>query len=726
MATPFYHDASGYKRKISLVRTYCEDGAWYLHKMEGVPFDDGLKYMMDNIKPDGAFPLQDKKILMLDRPDREDIYPKEYSLLEYMKDVVKNNWLLAPTMTTYLQHSECLSPQVGFITDNIKERSVAKKAGLEAKLKKQWGVFAIKHAQQNNRKLANNALSGAYASPSTPLVNPTAHSTLTSNCRSTAGYGNANNEKFLAGNRHYWSRRIVVNNILSITGRFDKVEFQAVMDKYQLHYPTPEETLALITYSSDLYWIDNREEAKIWELVQALSPLERAAFAYIGDFYHLRKFNPDIIRVFLTKLSSKATTTIGDIDAVKKTFHEDNICLGMMIFADQIRGKEFWEASKSEHGDAVVATVQNTHLVVDEYADLISCMWRTQHVPASVAYFPYSQRRVVVAGDTDSTIFTTQEWVEWYCGSIQFDHVAYVLSAAVIYLTAQTCTHTLAIMSANFGIEDSRKFDIAMKNEYKFDLFAMTPVSKHYFAVRSAQEGKIFVELEKEIKGVQLKNSNLAKDVIAEAQSIMMDLMHGIMEGKQISLFALQGRMVAKEKQVYDAIVRGMPKYSKRNVIKHHTGYTQSQEQSNYRHYTFWQEVFAEKYGNCPPPPFVAAKFKVDMHTPGRFKAWLDTIQDQKIKQNVIDWAARYSRNKIATVWLPVDVIESLGVPKELEDVIKIREMVYEITYSFYLILKTLNIYLKNTNKFQHQLLIDHYDDLVPHIPIDPKAICVF
>jgi multisubunit Na+/H+ antiporter MnhG subunit len=165
---------------------------------------------------------------------------------------------------------------------------------------------------------------------------------------------------------------------------------------------------------------------------------------------------------------------------------------------------------------------------------LIRGLWVTQNVPASLSHFPDSVRRAAITSDTDSTIFTVQDWVIWHQGRVTFNEMGNAVAAVMIFLAAQSITHVLARMSANFGIEEKRLYQIAMKNEFKFDVFVPTDVAKHYFAYISAQEGNLFAKYEKEIKGVHLKSSNAPKAVMKEAEKMMIHIMETVLAEKKI------------------------------------------------------------------------------------------------------------------------------------------------------------------------------------------------
>ncbi|WP_227625177.1 family B DNA polymerase, partial [Klebsiella pneumoniae] len=65
--------------------------------------------------------------------------------------------------------------------------------------------------------------------------------------------------------------------------------------------------------------------------------------------------------------------------------------------------------------------------VLGDYAILINAFWVTNNMPASVAWIRDSVRQVAITSDTDSTIFTVQDWVQWYCGKVDFSEEAFAV-----------------------------------------------------------------------------------------------------------------------------------------------------------------------------------------------------------------------------------------------------------------------------------------------------------
>lgn len=695
---PFVLPVNEYQRDINVLKHYVDDSAFYLSKMSGRPLDECAAFVKKEIGQGGQFEFQDPAVAYLERVENGDRKKRVGKFSEYLGDAIKNKELIAPTLTTYLHPSVKPSLLVDYIDGNVKGRAVAKKAMFKAKMEGNKVLETIKKIEQTNKKLSNNSISGAHVSASTPLYNKTAHSTLTSNCRSTSGYGNANNEKFLCGNRHYWAPEIVRNNIVSIVTHSDYAGIAKAMEMFGIRPPSVEETMECITYSTRLYWHSETDLAKLRELVGTLTELERAAFVYTGDLYHLRKYNDAVVRKFLTQLSSRIATEHPDPAHVFATTIEEYHQLATQICAQEMKGKSLHSVVGTPAHAIVASTVMNIQDTIQAYRELIRAFWVTPNVPASVAHFPDSVRHAAVTSDTDSTIFTVQDWVEWHQGKVGFSDECNALAATMIFLAAQAITHILARMSANFGIEEKRMHQIAMKNEFKFDVFTPTQVAKHYFALISCQEGNLFAEYEKEIKGVHLKSSNAPKFIMSEAKRMMEFIMHSVIEEKKLSLQYVLTWVANIERGVVESIRKGGYEYFRLGQIKTPESYSKGEEESPYSYYLMWEEVFAPKYGSVPPPPYTCVKMSTELDSPSKTKQWLGQMKDRELAARMEAWLMKYKSRipALTTFQLPVQVISSGGIPEEIMDVVGVRKIVADTTRVFYLILESLGIYMYN------------------------------
>ncbi|MBB5409339.1 hypothetical protein HDG34_003280 [Paraburkholderia sp. HC6.4b] len=721
--TPFTLRADQYARDIDVLGHYVRQTVSYLTAMTGASRDECLRFVQSNLESDGTFAFQDPDVTYLQRNERGDRELRTGTLQAFLATTVAQRELIAPTFTTYLHPQVRESLLTGFIGANKVQRGVAKRAMFQARSDGNTLLEILKDNEQTNMKLASNACSGAHVSASTPLFNLSAHSTLTSNCRVTASYGSANNEKLLAGNRHYWSPDVVKNNITSIRLNTDYGALDAAMKRHGIRHPELEETMACILRSTHFYFRDPAHHRLIGQYVSQLTPAERSAFVYTGDLYHLRYYNDAVIRTFISRLASRIELVHPDPGTVLASASPEVIALAVQLCPQEMRGRKLdGVAGTNAHG-IVASTVINIQTVLDEYRDLIRAFFVTKNVPASVAAFPESIRRVALMGDTDSTLFTVQEWVIWFNdGRLGFDARSQAVAAVLVFLASMTVAHLLARMSANFGVEEQRLFDTVMKNEYRFVTFTPTPVAKHYYALIDCREGQLYTEPEAEIKGVHLKSSSAPPAVTARAKLLMIDIMKTVAHEEKLSIMKILGEISAIEHDIIDSIMkRSSCEYFRIGQIKPAGAYTLPPERSVYAHYLFWNATFGMKYGMAGTPPYTAIKIPVDMGSPARIKAWLTAMADQELAARLGAWLASHGRSSLTTFYVPEEAIHAGGVPREILERVAIRKLVKDTMKTFYLVLESLGVAMENRQITR--LVSDDYPPLVKATAADGTAL---
>lgn len=700
-SNPFVLDRKDYKRDINIVKHYVEQQAAYLSVSTGKDLQTCLNFVKSSLRKGGQFEFKDPKIKYLERNDKGDREEKEGTAWAYISESVKSREIIAPTLTTYLHPDEKPSLLSAFLEENVALRNKAKKAMFEAEVNGDMETYDMKKTEQKNNKLSNNSVSGMHCSPANPIYNETGHSTLTSNCRSTSGYGNANNEKFLAGNRHYYNHHVVLNNIVSTITNCDLELIDNVIAKYGLNYPTVDDTINCIKYSTNLYWWEKHHFKKIEDLVNNLTPTQRAAFVYIGDFYHLKKYNEGFVRAFLSGIIQKVKGRYSG-DPVKFIKSSDEIYVNMahQICADEVKGygKKYHEL-KEDDVHTLALTVKNIEDTLNNHADLIKAFWVTTNMPASVAYFPTSVRRAALTSDTDSTIFTVQDWILWYRGHYTMDAGAIALIGAMTALASLTIIHVLALMSANFGIVEKHIHRIEMKNEYRFDVFVPTQLGKHYYANMGCQEGNVFEKHKMEIKGVYLKSSNLPATINKRAHDMMKRITDEVMTISETNPTPIEVKKYIQEvadieRMIINSIKKGETEFLKASSIKDAQSYSKEENDSPYRHHVFWNEVFGQKYGVVPEPPYSTIKVSSIIENQTDINNWLATMQDPTIKANIENWIKRTGKSSFGTFNLPTTVLKNRGIPLEIASIINYKKIIIDLCSIFYLILETLGIYL--------------------------------
>lgn len=695
----FVRPVDYYQRDYDLVKTYVEDAAMYLHKQTNRPINECREFVNSQIAPGGPTPLRIPRALILKRNRFGDREEQEVRFDDYLNDIRDGNEILAPNLTSYLHPSKKKSLLAEYIIGNLGKRKKAKKEMFAAEMAGNKTLVEIKDSQQTTYKIKNNALSGAQCSAFNILINKTAHSTLTSGCRTATSYGNANNEKFLYGNRHYWMPDVVKTNFISIITHTDFERLAVIMEKYKLKAPTVDQVMACVHRCTESYWRSANQMSIIESMVKSFTPLERAAVLFTGDLYHTAKVNPEFVRSFLAKFIERPEPIPFD-EAEKhiKSMSSNLTAYVSMLCSVELRGEMLDDAKKRPDDYCFIGAVaKQISTVLESYHDFIQTFWVTDNIPSSIYYLPDIVRRGVITSDTDSTIFSVQYWTEWFTGAIDFSPESMAIANTMIYFSGETIRHILARFSGNMGVDAENLFRLSMKNEYYFPVFATTSRAKHYYAYVGAREGNVYKHLETEIKGVALRSSNVPKFVIETTHDLMRSTMDDIMSGKKVSVKAVLKKVANVERRIRRSIESGSNELLSRTQIKGPASY-KDPASSNYTHYQMWETVFADKYGHVGEPPYSAVKVSINADNPTKLKAWLDSMEDRAIAEKMEMWLTRVNRRNLTMLLLPEVVVRSSGIPPEVVSGIDIRSLTSQVTESNYLFLESIGVFMKNDN----------------------------
>lgn len=712
---------------------YLEDASLYLSKMTGDPIDQCREFIKQSIIPGGHRALVVPRVKYLQRQANGDRKEQISNFLDYLQGSFASQQIIAPTMTTYVPSAQKQSLLATYIAGNLKRRSAAKKNMFQAEIDGNAELYALLDAQQNTFKVKNNSLSGAHSSPFKPLWNKTAHSTLTSVCRTGTSYANANNEKLLYGNRHYYNPEIVKTNIIAIVRASNLTQIDEIMQKWRIVHPSVDEVMTAIRRSTGTYWRNQEQMDLIQKLVNTLTPTERSAFLYTGDLYNLAIVNESFVKNFISQLSEKGKTVLTSVaeanDVLKKIDDNLKAFISIVVAKELIdpvdqRIKDIKALRKRvEAGEEqaiknylLVGSVAFQKLeLIDRYGDFISTFLMSDVLPPSVFSVPAMIRRGVLASDTDSTIFTVQWWVEWMQGSLDFSDQAVHIANSMVYIAGQVMRHVLATFCANMGVEQSQIMRLEMKNEYYFPIFALTSRAKHYYGFRGAQEGVVFTKMKPEIKGVALRSSAVASEIIDLAHQTMFDIMNTLMKSERISALAIIRKVATIEREVMEAVANGSFKYFRRTSIKDREAY-KDEDGGNYQHYELWQAAFASRYGDAPTPPYPAIAVPLTIDSKRRTMEWLERMEDRTMAAQIQAWMEKRGKLYIGTILLPTMNLLTGGVPKEISSAVDTRSLLAQLMESFYLILEGLGVYVrnkKNTRLISDDLTIESLPESV-------------
>ena len=720
--------ATGYVRDTEILSSAKLDMAVGLSKLRGIPLSHAINFVEESLAPGGELALDDARMLITTKDKNEDRRLTTTTASKFLNKVYSKGLIMSPTMTVYKPKSMEMAYTTTYLINGINNRKLNKAAAFKFLENNDKDNYSFKWNEQSVDKILNNGLSGAECTRSTILHCASIHPTLTSTCRVSTGYANSNNERVLAGNRHYRSPEIAEANLLATIRLADLKLVEEVVNKYNLTLPTTSDVMDMVSASSKYYWTDTVASNRIRQMVDGFTPIERAAVMYTSDMYHLRVLNEEMVFGLLRSMS-RTDGRIKNVylDSLLKELTSDQITLLSYLLGSHLQGNKVStiadnqrkgvpttvkDSSGNEIGvldesvvERLVFSAMNLISVIKEYSDLFRMVFMHKLMPLSVATVPNMIRHVGVMSDTDSAVYTVQEWIKAYSGKYSFAEDAVNIGHCMGYFASTSIIHILAQMSKNMGVEEDEIFRYTMKAEYYFPVFILTSRAKAYCAEKGGQEGIVFSDPEQEIKGNIFKGSSVAKIVKDQTDWMITNIIETVKSEKKINVQKYIDLVADMEKKIMESIYKGDISHFSGIEIKNHDSYKLDPMKSNYFNYLLWDKVFAPKYGPCPEPPYNAIRVGLTTSTSKKMRDAFEAMGDKELAAR---WAAimeEANKEYMGSIILPKGIVMTLGMPDEIKPLINIRNILYNLLEAQYTILEVFNIYM--LDKGQHRLLSD-------------------
>jgi len=690
----FKRSPEEYTIDLNPYKNYVTQAATFLERSLGLDRKTSITHIKNVLKEaDTRNPVIKYKL----RKSNGDVTEDEDKLTDYIKAVTEDKELLAPSFTVYNNPSEKKSIHAEFLDINIQKRKVDKKLAFKYKQEGNTNGFLYHNTLQKVRKIFNNSLSGAYASPSTTLFNPSAHYSLTSVTRSVASIGNAISESFIAGNKHLRSPEITMNYVVSIVAEVNMDNIEFVVDKFKLYKPTAKEVMDMLEFSFVNYWRDEAKEKEILEFISKLSDVERCAVMYVNDLHHLKKYNEKFVKDMLSSLSKRVVAGSTDHLTIINNAPEGVMNLVHHICMEDLKGKDASNYAKLDEDTQriLASTVMNILKVYRIYGKLFRTLYTTSIMPISIAYLKDMLRDTIVLSDTDSTCAAYDKWVEWYFGAPKFSSEAVALAASVMTINTQIMDHNIKIFARNMNIPVSDVELLKMKNEFFWPVFVVSNVSKHYFADVWIQEGNVFSKPDLEQKGVHLIASNANQDIVKRLKGMMSDINATITSGQKLEATKYIKLVADLERELIEKIDSGNINIYKSENIKEAAAYKNGKIKSPFINHILWEDVFSGKYGSAGEPQYRVIKVPVITDTKAKMNDFIETIEDSEIKTKLKDFVTKYGKDYIKTFRIPLAVIGSNGIPKELLKIVNKKRIIIDNLNMGYMVLESIGVYRK-------------------------------
>ena len=703
-------------RNYDLVSEYIKQSSMFIHKMKGVSLEEAKQLVLEKIKNKKT---QNPMVTFNHRQDNGDVIVDEIPLLDYIKDVKENNELIAPSFTTYYHPSVKESLHSKFIASSVAARSKDKKLAFKYMQEGDTEKYNFYDTMQKTRKIYNNSLSGAYASKSTIICNPSAHYTLTSITRCMSSIGNATTESLVAGNKIFITPESVVNYISTILTNNDMDVVSNILKKYNLKEPSTQEVMNNILESTKWYFNIPNKMKIIEEYISKLTGVERAIVLYTNDLYSIRILNPEFMLKFASELCKQvrglSTDPINDLYGAAEGVanHTHNLCY------TEIKGLSIkYEALAKDNPDLLdllASTCKHISNTLEEYKDFIQLFFVTNVSPINIAYIPEMLRKSIVLSDTDSTCGSYDEWVSWMEDNwrkqgntgVYPESQRVAISSAIMTMATQVLDHYIKIFSGNMNLDKSKLDTLKMKNEFYWPAFATMNASKHYYADTMIKEGNVYgfsktvsvddetVELpgEEEVKGAALLSSKVAQRYRDMAKLMRFKILNSMNNMEKIDPLEHIKYVADIEREIIEKVKKADLTVLNKDMIKEASAYKSEPTKSNFIHHTLWMDVFKDKYGDPGNPSYNVVIVPTVLNSEKALMEYINNLEDKEIATKLLQFCSKYNKKALGTFRPPIAMTETHGLPVEISGCVDYFRIVTTICNPFYMVLESIGFY---------------------------------
>lgn len=694
MTTPFLYELDDYKRDLDVVDNAIETAAKFISLTERCSLDSAYEFAKQHIEAN----IDDPVLKSYRRELGKDREEKSVPFTRYLNWVSTNDHVLTPNGAAFISPNVFEAPIVEFIKETQARRKVHKKAQIEAGIVGDKATANREFLEQNNCKFFLNSISGSTALESSTLYTATAHPSMTSTCRAVTSYANSVNERLLASNNHFHSPDVTLSTITHLARLAKKDQIAECRRLYGIELPSVEFVYERIKASTDNYWRSDEVHETILALLRGMDEYELAAVGYMGDLQALIDANPDVIRKLYNSILTRPLHPHDTPDEIIKSANEDVALMVGIFSGDFLAGLKVSDLKEQDPRNYGIyaAWIEQTQGILDQYELFFKTYLTTDFMPPSIHSFPTILRKVVIASDTDSSIFTANRQAEWYMAGRVNEDAKMAASALTTFLASQVTVHVLAKLCANMGVVKEDLYRLTMKNEFFFPVMGVTTRTKHYLASIRAKEGGVYKENQMEVKGVNLKSSKLPGKLRALMDDYYLAMINAVDtdqgEFRPKNAIAFPAMV---EHKILESFNARQATYYAFETIRPPNQTSDEDTDARYRMFKFWNYVFGDKYGKMEVLPAQCYKVPVELPSRKALRVWAESLEPG-MRAGAERYIAEFDPDGISRILVPVEILGQQDMFQEVQDACDIRKLLATQMGPFYMVLECMGIYLKD------------------------------
>lgn len=636
---------------------------------------------------------------------------KELPLHKFWSSVVGNN-IFTPSGTVYCRPEVRESRLRISIRTGIENRNKFKKIYLSAREAGNTREEEFYDNKQQAEKVANNSVIGSENTLYSATSSRANFNSVTSVSRMCVKQGYTFSERLFAGNILLLSEDDVITYCQQHLQYADP-RYKGLIEKYNLSIPSKDTVVEY--FSSNLAKYKYRpDKERIGDYIDLLEPHERAFVYYAGCLINLCRENDTLFRSIFDQIMDYSKADPNTID-LKNLPKFDKALINMLLVTEyRLFGKDpetdkvrtFDESIRDcpEGAKKFMASVAHSTAMYEKYQDLFK-VFITQNITVlNLHRAEQLGREVVPISDTDSNVFTTQNFVAWYCDGNMFSLKAEQASSQVVYLVTKAVRHYLGFLCRGCQVDEKDVMNIEMKNEFSIPVMVMSLIAKHYIMWSDNQEGKVLPEIRLDLKGVQLRNSAVPAFIRERFKSFLDFFYKELTEHGSVTPNSILAPAAELEMDLFNSLSAGDSTMLPNTSINNKEDY-KIPKSSSYYYYELWQAVFAPTYGDMQIP---GKAYKVNLHNGKRFlktPAAIKIIQDAdpEIYARLMRFLRETEKDELSYILIPQFFDKTPDLFLKLLD---IRRTISDNMRSFYVFLESLGI---ATNSLENNSLVTDF-----------------
>ena len=687
--------------RIPLCQAYLDNMTEYLVNIKRVPEEVAKVFVKDIISSKTKSPN-----IKIQDTARKGFHEVRVTKLDQFVRIIADK-ILTPSGSVYHPTYQKRSIIAVLIKEFKAERKAVKKKQLKAAAEGRKADETILKALQNSIKVTLNSIPGSYGSPGAIFYDKGCYNGITSSGRLLISTGFLCCEQLLAGNISIFDVEEATNLLIQIRRNVSRDSVLRVMTQYNLKWVPRSKVFDYLNEFIKRYQLGGNlaNDKNFMALFDSLSNEHLQFIWYHSNMKHICFDNEDKFKPALKQCFDATTINVGGIEFSEDNFWKRNgdiMAIAATVLAKEVNGRELAKIAKTDElvAKRLMSCCDRLELFITSLNDLFNVFMyhdiNFQHAMGK----NNTQRESVVVSDTDSVIFTVEEWGRWFTdGSDRITHDHYNISAFAVYILNTVNADAMAKFAISCGATGDDVSVIAMKSEYTYPTFMLYEVKKVYAALLAAQEGVHYTELRKDVKGSALKGLGSPQAKKFANDFLIKDVLTPVMEGN-VSAVDLIRKVVTCENVIKDSLKKGELEYLPRASVGTADRYKDS-DRSVFFYLKAWNYIFGQDYGYIHPPdkpPKVLLLEPTELYF-----EWLE--------KNYPKVAMRFRKFILDNKKTPASMFiegRNKSIPVELLPLIDIKAMVYFNLSPCYLTLASLNIGIGHTT--EHMLLGDIYD----------------